>query len=182
MQTMTVDTIYQQYIEPLSHTEQHQLIKTIQQFLGNYIQIYVDDIHQTVFEALHEARMPHDVQKVVEQYPEMTDVHFLTVIEYLISQHVPKQNQSRLINMLHWAIITLLNERIEQAKQINQTYEEKYGMTYHDFYHAVAIDEALLDKLDNANIIWELDINTWEFYAEGLPEWSGRLEDILKHS
>jgi len=62
-------------------------------------------------------------------------------------------------------------------EQINQ-FEIKYGLPYDQFYDRVATDELFLAKLNQANLVWELDINAWEYAVEELAVWQQRLAKL----
>lgn len=81
---------------------------------------------------------------------------------------------------LHHYVIERINERIEQARQEVLSFEARYGMTYEQFRERTTTDEAFLEYLEKNRLMWERDLNAWEFYTEDLSEWLGRLKNISK--
>jgi len=95
----------------------------------------------------------------------------------------PFGNIEEIVNELvrHYAL-ERVNQRLDQAKQEIATLEAKYGMTYEEFHERVAVDEVYVTSLNRHELMWERDLNTWEFYTEDLAEWLGRLNSISKLS
>ena len=81
---------------------------------------------------------------------------------------------------LHRYTVERINERIEEARQEVLRFEARYGMTYEQFCKRTASDEAFLEYLEENHVMWERDLNAWEFYTEDLSEWLGRLKNISK--
>ncbi len=83
--------------------------------------------------------------------------------------------------LIHDYTVEQVNQRIGKIKQELTTFEKKYGLPYQEFYHRVATDQEFLTQLNTAGLIWELDINAWEYCVEELTVWHGRLKDILQN-
>jgi hypothetical protein len=61
-------------------------------------------------------------------------------------------------------------------------FETDYGMTYAVFCDKITAEKGFARSIEKEHPMWEADLNAWEFYAEGLKTWLGRLERISKTS
>ena len=80
---------------------------------------------------------------------------------------------------LYEYVLKQINERIEKYQQEIQPFEVKYGMPYETFLDRIMSDDAFVKSLWDADPTWKTDLPVWEYYAEGLAEWRGRLQNIL---
>ncbi|MDM8526844.1 hypothetical protein QUF58_01420 [Anaerolineales bacterium HSG24] len=177
MQTMTVDTIYQQYIEPLSQKELWQLMEKIRQHLIVDTTNYTDE-HEKIFDTLRHAHTPELIQQLVQKNPQLADSDFLTTIEGLIKRHIPLDAQSELINALRWQVLVYIDKRIKKAMDEIEHCQEKYHLTYSVFQELIVTDEAFLDQLEDNHPLWEMDLGRWEYYSEELTTWRNYQKNI----
>ena len=81
--------------------------------------------------------------------------------------------------MRRYTIERIASEITRCRREVAQ-FEVAYEMTYEVFCDKISTEEGFTRSLREKHPIWEADLNAWEFYAEGLKEWLGQLENISK--
>lgn len=84
-------------------------------------------------------------------------------------------------DVLRHHAIEQLEQRILEASQNIQHWEEKYGCDYETFTYRTATDEAYVRQL-NAKVeaqMWEGDLISWEFEMRELETWQSHLQQLL---
>ena len=84
-------------------------------------------------------------------------------------------------DVLRHHAIEQLEQRILEASQNIQQWEEKYGCDYETFTYRTATDEAYVREL-NAKVetqMWEGDLISWEFEMRELETWQSHLQQLL---
>jgi hypothetical protein len=76
--------------------------------------------------------------------------------------------------------IEQIASEITRYRQEVAQFEATYGMTYDVFCDKIAAEKGFARTIEKERPMWEADLNAWEFYAEGLKTWLGRLERISK--
>jgi len=79
----------------------------------------------------------------------------------------------------HYAL-ERINERITKARQQILFFETKYGLVYEEFQKRISADTGFVQQLEQADPVWDLDLETWHYYIEVLSTWLGRLQNISK--
>ncbi len=83
---------------------------------------------------------------------------------------------------VHQYAVTHIQQRIERYRHAVQPFEAKYGLTYEQFTERILHDEPFVERLWQQDPAWRTDLTEWEYYAEGLAEWHGRLKNISHNS
>jgi hypothetical protein len=76
--------------------------------------------------------------------------------------------------------IEQITTKIAELRHRDQSYQDKYGMTYASFIQRTAQDEAFVYEVEaKFNPLWELDVADWEFCVKGVEDWTHTLQTIL---
>ena len=78
-----------------------------------------------------------------------------------------------------YTIEQIASEIARYRREVAQ-FEAIYGMTYNVFCDKITAEKGFARTVEIEYPMWEADLNAWEFYAEGLKTWLGRLERISK--
>lgn len=71
-------------------------------------------------------------------------------------------------------------QRLEQARQQIDRYEQKYGSDYGTFNRHVGTDETFLEAMNSAHPLWEVDAIEWAYRVEEEEAWRNRSETVLR--
>jgi len=70
--------------------------------------------------------------------------------------------------------------KVNELRQRNSKYLNRYGIEYPAFSVRIAEDEEYIEHIEsNINKTWEIDLADWEFCYKGIDDWTRKLQDIL---
>ncbi len=86
--------------------------------------------------------------------------------------------QELLQTLIHRYVLEQTHQKIEVLQKDIDLYEQKYGMSYHEFEQKVATDEKFIQQVEAIDFLWERDSNVWLYTTEDLKVWQTRLASI----
>lgn len=70
-----------------------------------------------------------------------------------------------------------IKSKINELRQREARYENKYGMEFTAFVDRAAIDENFVQQVEaSRSKTWELDLADWEFCHKGIQDWTHQLQ------
>lgn len=76
--------------------------------------------------------------------------------------------------------IEQITSKVNELRQRNAKYRDRYGDEYPVFYVHISEDEKYVEHIEsNVNKMWEIDLADWEFCYKGIDDWTRKLQDIL---
>jgi len=76
--------------------------------------------------------------------------------------------------------IEQVTSKVNELRQRNAKYRDRYEIEYPDFYARIAEDEEYVEYIEsNISKTWEIDLADWEFCYKGVDDWTRKLQDIL---
>jgi hypothetical protein len=77
-------------------------------------------------------------------------------------------------------MIEQVTTKINELRQKNADYCQKYGFEYPVFVQRVSEDEEFVEKIESAiSKTWEIDLADWEFCYKGIGDWTRKLQNTL---
>ena len=77
-------------------------------------------------------------------------------------------------------LLDICIQRLEQARQEIDHYQQQYGADYETFNYRMGTDEAFLETMNAAHPLWEADAMEWVYRVEEEASWRNRSEIILR--
>ncbi|MFZ5908643.1 MAG: hypothetical protein ACOYYU_01350 [Chloroflexota bacterium] len=76
--------------------------------------------------------------------------------------------------------IEQITSKVNELRQRNAKYRDKYGVDYPAFSARISEDEEYVKHIEsNISKTWEIDLADWEFCYKGIDDWTRKLHDIL---
>jgi len=76
--------------------------------------------------------------------------------------------------------IEQITSKVNELRQRNAKYQDRYGADYPAFSQRIAEDEEYVEHIETTvSKTWEIDLADWEFCYQGINDWTRKLQDIL---
>ena len=86
--------------------------------------------------------------------------------------------QELLPPLIHHYVLEQIHQKITALQNEVEVYEQKYGMSYHEFEQKVATEEKFIQHIETIDFLWERDSSIWIYTLEELKVWQARLASI----
>lgn len=76
--------------------------------------------------------------------------------------------------------IEQITSKVNELRQKNAAYQERYGADYPAFSQRIAEEEGYVEHIEtNVSKTWEIDLAEWEFCYKGIDDRTRKLQEIL---